>query len=168
MIGNFSIMATPGKRIVMGAMIAASGAYAWSLLTFEFSEIGAGESRLLFSIWTAPLVAAYAVLITSWFVLPIGGLLGVLMPSVIKSCSGQTAFSRGAFLGICVGLIAALLTTIFMQWPEISGSATIVNHQAYFKSVFHRFTGYLLTMIPICALWVGIWAWRWNRNLVST
>jgi hypothetical protein len=150
-----------GKRILAGASIAARGAFAWALVNFisQGRRFGAGLVQI-------PFAAAYAVLVTSWFVLPIGGVLGAAMPRVVRDCSGRAAFFRGAVLGVSVAVLAAILTTLFIEWPMLSGSATIVDHEAWERNVRDQFVGYLATMIPICALWVGVWAKRWRNQKV--
>jgi hypothetical protein len=150
-------MASTGKRTIAGALIALGGAYVWALVAFMANGWGKGE------LWSIPLVAGYAVLITSWFVLPIGGLLGLAMPSFIRGCSGGAALFRGALLGVCAGAMAAGLTTVFMEWPSFSVQGTIVDRGAWLRVARSEFTRFATTMIPFCALWVGVWACRWRK-----
>ena len=106
--------------------------------------------------WALLALAAYAVLITSWFVLPMGALLGVVMPSVVRGCSFGSAIFRGTLLGISAGVLAAGLTTLFLLFnvgPEIE-----------LRNVRDLFVLYSSTMVPFCALWVGVWACRWRRR----
>jgi hypothetical protein len=147
-----------GKRALIGALIAAVGAYAWALLDFSFYAVREG--------WVSsiPLVAAYAVLVSSWFVLPIGAALGLVMPWMVRDCSPGGALCRGMFLGVAVGVLAAILTIVAEYWPGFSGRTTIVDPAAWERFVRGRFLGYLATMTPICAVWVGIWAYRWSKK----
>lgn len=147
------------KRIGIGALIAELGAFIWANIIFG------GEKDLPF--WQTPFVAGYAVLITSWFVFPIGGVLGAIMPSIARNCSVGQAFVRGAMIGLFVGLIAAVLTTILMHWSYISGTGTIVDRQGYLEMARREFTGYAVTMIPFCVVWVGIWAWFIARKTLA-
>src|SRR6266480_3575401 len=110
------------KRIAKGAVIAAGGAFVWALVGFTGHNWQPGG--WLFEV---PALAAYAVLVTSWFVLPMGGILGAVMPAVVRGRSQTTAFLRGALLGVCSGVLAALITTVFMEWPSLSDRATIVD-----------------------------------------
>src|SRR5207302_5259111 len=84
-------MTSLGKRIVAGALIAAGGAFVWAFADFMAQNWRGGDR--LFEVLA---LAAYAVLLTSWFVLPMGGILGVIMPRVVRGCSTRTAFFRGA------------------------------------------------------------------------
>src|SRR5215467_12702502 len=152
-------MKPPGKRILAGALIAASGAFVWALITFE-----PGGTRLSEFLGAIPLLAAYAVLITSWFVLPMGGVIGLVMPRIVRDCSAGAAFLRGILVGVGAGLVAAILTTVFMEWPVLSGRATIVDRAGWERMVRDRFIGHARTMIPICAAWVGYWAYRWSKK----
>jgi len=149
-----------GKRIVIGALIATSGAFVWAVLVFGWSERHSSDWLM-----GVPFTAAYAVLIASWFVLPMGGVLGALMPSVIRGCSTRRALVYGLVLGALAGLAAATLTTMLMEWSFITGEATIVDRQGWLGSVRGEFTGYLTTMTPICVVWVGVWASRWSSKV---
>lgn len=144
------------KRTALGALIAASGAFAWALI---FCGSGMGGEP-----WYATLVVAlYAVAITSWFVLPIGGVLGALMPRLVRGLNGRKAFLRGTVVGIGVGVLAATLTIAFFEWPALSGSAIILDPSAWLQSIRRQFGYFLPTMIPVCAIWVGLWAYRWRE-----
>jgi len=161
-----SSMTSLAKRIVVGAFIAACGAFVWALVVFEAS--GRSPIEWWFGgipFWGIPLAAGYAVLIASWFVLPIGGVLGALMPAVVRGCSRRRAFIRGFFLGICAALVAAIFTMILTEWPDISRHATIVDRAVWWQSVRDAFLCCLVTMTPICAVWVGVWALLWSRKV---
>ena len=151
-----------GKRIVAGALIAAAGAFAWALLAFSWTNRGASDGFL-----GAPLYDAYAVLITSWFVLPMGGFLGALLPRVFRGCTSRRAFGRWALLGLVVGVVAAMLTTLMMEWPSLSGRATIVDRAAWDQSVWRMFGFYASTMSVVCSIWVGVWTLRWSRRVYA-
>jgi hypothetical protein len=152
------ILSSIGRRIVQGMLVAASGAFVWSSLCFFGNTKGS-----LFEIIT---FSAYALFLTSWFVLPIGGVLGLTMPRLVRGCSAIIALLRGALVGICVGLMAAVLTIIFTEWPTLFGTATIVDRTAWEHFIRHQFGSYLTTMTPICAAWVGIWALRLRRKVL--
>lgn len=153
-----------GKRIVAGGLIAVGGAFVWALLIFTYGLLQShnpGET-----IFHAVAYAAYAVILTSWFVLPMGGMLGVIMPTVIRGCSRRSAFVRGALLGVCAAVIAAIFTIVVIdQWPYFSGRATIVDRAAWERNVRAGFIRALMTMVPVCAIWVGVWAYRWSSKV---
>ncbi len=155
-------MTSLGKRVMAGAFIAACGAYVWAFLIFgwwDWSE-SQGAERILGLFF----IPAYALLITSWFVLPMGGIIGAFMPFVVHGCMSRQAFIRGFILGICSSLVAALLTMVLLEWPIISGQATKVDPY-WWPDVRRQFLDYLLTMAPICGLWVGVWALRWSKRV---
>ncbi len=152
-----------GKRILAGALIAAGGAFVWALLSFAYwfyQHHNPGETILHVVVY-----AGYAVLVASWFVLPMGGILGALMMRVVRGCSPRRALVRGALLGIGAGVIAAIFTIVFIdEWAVLSGPATIVDRAAGERGVRNRLIGYLTSMIPVCGIWVGIWAYRWSKR----
>ena len=154
-----------GKRIVVGALIALAGSFVWAVLSFTywfFQGHNPGET-----IFTVIAYAGYAVLVASWFVLPLGGFLGALLPRFVQGCIGPRAFGRGALLGVAVALIAAVLTTLMMEWPTISGRATIVNREAWERSLWRTFLFYVVSMSAVCSAWVGVWALRWSRRMCA-
>lgn len=153
-------MTSLGKRIMAGVLIAASGAFTWALMAFSWGNRHGPDWP-----WSTPIYAAYAVLITSWFVLPLGALIGVVMPSVISGCPSSRAFGRGLLLGCSIGLVAAVLTTLMMKWPYLTGQATIVDRGAWLNSVRLELFFNAATMCAVCALWVGVWASCWSRRL---
>jgi hypothetical protein len=155
-------MTSLGKRVMAGALITACGAYVWAFLIFGWW--GWSESHGAEKVLGLFFIPAYALLITSWFVLPMGGIIGAFMPSVVRSCTSRQAFIRGFILGICASLVAALLTMVLLEWPFISGHATKVDPY-WWPDVSRQFLLYLLTMAPICGLWVGVWALRWSKRV---
>ena len=149
-----------GKRIIAGAVIAAGGAFVWAFLIFGWW--GWSEERGAQRIFGLFFLPAYALFVTSWFVLPVGGIIGAAMPSVVRGCLGRQAFMRGFILGLCVGLVAALLTMVMSEWPVISGRAIKVDPY-WWRALVRWFLFYVATMAPLCGFWVGIWAYRWRK-----
>lgn len=151
-----------GKRIVAGMLIAVAGAFVWAVLSctyWFFQGHNPGET-----IFTVIGYAGYAVLVASWFVLPLGGLLGALLPRLVQGCIGRRAFGRGALLGVAVAVVAAVLTTLTMEWPTISGQATIVNREAWERSLWRMLLFNIVSMSLVCSAWVGVWALRWSKK----
>lgn len=79
-------MTPVGKRIAAGALIAVGGAFVWALIEFTSQS-----SRQSFEFFGILMLAGYALLITSWFILPLGAIFGVIMPRVIRDCSAPIA-----------------------------------------------------------------------------
>src|SRR5262245_31071023 len=107
-------MTSLGKRILGGASIAAGGAFIWAVFSFTcwfFQGHNPGETLVHVVAY-----AAWAILMTSWFVVPLGATLGLVLPRIVSRCSRQAAFVRGAVLGIVAAVIAAVLTSLLMEW----------------------------------------------------
>jgi len=158
------------KRIISGAFIAASGAFVWALIVFTFTANFSFRVDLWQQggwLFEVPTYAAYAVLVTSWFVLPIGGILGAAMPRIIRGCSSRTIFHRGILIGILTGIVAAILTMLVREWPALSGNAEIVNRDAWLRSVWRTFGFYIWTMSVLCSVWVVVWAFRWSKRTLA-
>src|SRR4051812_5801267 len=103
------------KQMMVGALISTSGAYAWAVLFFSFYASREGWMR------GVPIVAGYAVLVASWFVVPMGAALGVVIPRIIHRCPARSAILRGALLGIGAGVLANCFTMVLEEWPILSG-----------------------------------------------
>lgn len=150
---------------MVGALIALAGSFVWAVLSFTywfFQGHNPGET-----IFTVIAYASYAALVASWFVLPLGGFLGALLPRFVQGITGPNAFGRGALLGVAAALIAAVLTTLMTEWPAISGSATIVNREAWERSLWRTFLFYIISMSAVCSAWGGVWALRWSRRVCA-
>ncbi len=147
------------KRILLGGLFALAVAYIWALIIFGIYAAKEG--------WISgvPLVAGYAVLITCWFVFPIGAMIGAFMPHLIRNCSTRAAFVRGFLVGIGTGMVAAGLTIFIEQFASFMGRTTIVNPEAWQQAVLDRFVYFATTMIAICAPAVGGWALLWRRKM---
>jgi hypothetical protein len=69
-----------------------------------------------------------------WFVIPIGMVLGVLIPKLFADRSAAAAASGGALLGFAAGFIGGLLLSLFLSWLSIS-SGTGRSLHLYFSLV---------------------------------
>ncbi len=156
MLGMKSI----GRRILTGMLIAIGSAFVWAIISVTVR--GGRENSLL----AVPFWAAYAVLVSSWFVLPLGVALGVIMPWIVRNCSVRSAWLRGALVGVGVAVIAASLTSVTKEWPTISGAATIVDQAAWRRAVFSNFAFDLTSMTLVCSVMVGVWAVRWRGPVI--
>src|SRR5688500_7989877 len=137
------------KRIGAGVLVAFSGAFAWALVSIAWTG---RKSANDFMDWMAvPLWALYAVLVASWFLLPLGACLGLAMPSCVRRASRRGAFLKGALLGVGIVVLAASLTTTMAT----SSGGTIIDHEAWSREVLRRFIFNLTTMSLICSVWVG-------------
>ena len=129
-------MTTHGKQIITGALMGIMGAFMWALfwvlLTSQRSELWSNIIGVPFC----------GMLMTSWFVLPLGGFLGLILPRL----SGLNPFfsiSIGVILGGGIGLLSAYLTAKFVWQIDIKN---------------------YVTMIPFCSLLIGVWTWSVIRK----
>ena len=141
-------------------LIAMGSAFVWAFITFAL-RWHRKNWLLEVSFW-----AAYAVLVSSWFVLPLGAVLGIAMPKIVRDCSSKSALLRGALVGIGVAAMAALLTSVTMEWSAITGAATIVDQEGWQRAVVRNFAINFASMSLVCSVVVGVWAARWCNKPV--
>jgi hypothetical protein len=102
---------------------------------FVLAYLGLNASGL-----EAVFISAYAVLVASWIVVPIGLLLGFLLPSFVAGSSVLRAGMIGAITGICVGLVTGILS------KPLFGGGGDYSH--------------IPSMVAVCAVCVGAWSIR--------
>jgi hypothetical protein len=133
-------MATFFKHIGFGMLVAVAGALIWSFFWTLFTS---PKKELWLALLVLPL---HATLITSWFTLPLGALLGWLLPRLSGLHSPFLATCIGTALGGAVGLVSAYLTDKII-WP--------IEFKFY------------ASMIPFCAAVVGFWTWFVVRKTLA-
>lgn len=144
------------QRIVSGALIAASGAFVWSGIWIVWQA--GGRRSLDWSDWlVGPLLSVVG---TSWFVFPVGGLLGVWVPRLVARLQAGASFACGSVLGILVGCAALVVTFAPVALHLVSSDIGIEQLEIVQSSVLHAAFGYGVTLLPLAAVWVGIWAVR--------
>jgi hypothetical protein len=94
-----------------------------------------------------------------------GAVIGLWLPQRLKKAGAGKSLVIGLVIGAAVGALAALLSFLM---DEIS----ILNtqyHPDQFQIVQETFLreSFVLfrNVVPTAALWVGWWAWRWNKRL---
>src|SRR3954467_10518830 len=98
------------KQTWVGALSALGVAYAYVVLLMVCAgERPSTEAYVLLPLW--------AVLHTSWFVIPVGAVLGLAIPRWFGGCSPAVAALAGAGVGALAGLLIAVLTVVWEQWP---------------------------------------------------
>lgn len=154
------------ERMVKGAWMAMIGAclcglgchfylvaYAWPYAHFL--------EKLLRAIFTP----FYFALLSSWFAFPIGALLGVWLPRRVKQSKPWASFGFGFTVGAAIGTLAVLiyLGTVDMRLTDhgVFGQRL----KSWEMSAQYAAAYFSFAVIPISALWVGVWAWLWNRRL---
>lgn len=129
------------KDALKGAGLALVAAYLFGCLLTLFSARGAPELSHMF-------VAGFAGLCFSfWFVIPIGMLLGVLLPKFFAHRSAAAAVTGGASLGFAAGFTGGVLLSLFLNWLGI-GSGEGMSIHLYFS----------LVMGLYCAPWTCAYA----------
>jgi hypothetical protein len=96
------------------------------------------------------------VLLSSWFVIPIGATLGFFLPRVVKTRSTLRAFSIGAGLGLIAGLAAALFTQLFVMYLPTPRLSIVGAHDRLWWNEFWRLSHLLAIRFSVVSgLWVG-------------
>lgn len=134
-------MTTHSRTSLWGIANAIGAAFVWALLVIGYDWRGKDWFPGI------PSAAALAVLAAIWYVVPLGALVGLALPRLVKNHSGWQAFLRGAGVGLIVACITALLLS---QGDEQSFLADMV------------------TMFPVCAIWLGVWAARMTRKRIDS
>jgi hypothetical protein len=145
------------KRMASGALVLAAAAYAWALVFLaapEISSTALAELPLLLVI-----LPAYALLITSWFALPLGAVLGVLLPWTTRDSDRIRRAIIGAAVGAVVGTLVAVLT-VLLEGPNLFSGDVQINWDVWLPHAGRRFLRFAATMVPFCAIWIGVWAYR--------
>ena len=149
----------PQRRYFAGVLVGLGTAYLWSLIVFSIYAANEG--------WLGPAVfgiAAYALLITSWFVIPLGAGVGGILPRLATEVDSPRAAFRGILLGAGCGAIAAVLACVMEQWPLISGSGEIVDFSVWWRSELSRLTFHGVSMAVLSAIVVGAWSLGINKK----
>lgn len=114
------------KDALKGAGLALVAAYLFAFLLSLLSARGEPELPQL-------LVAGFAGLCFSfWFVIPLGMVLGVLIPKLFAHRSGAAAVAGGSVLGFAAGFIGGVLLSFFLNWLGI-GSGEGRSIHLYFS-----------------------------------
>ena len=148
------------RLVIAGILITFGGAYLWGLIVFSGYAIQ--ENWFGFGVM---ILSAYAVLIMSWFLLPMGIIVGSILPCLIRSKTSFRAAAGGAALGISCGVTAAIITGIVENWAYISGAGQIVNHDAWWNHTVQRFTIHAISMAAVAGAVVGISSVLLKRSL---
>jgi hypothetical protein len=158
-------MTNPGartaKHVGTGVALVTAGAYAYGLL---YSVLLSRAAPKFNAGWFAAIVDPLkSILPCAWFLLPIGAVLGWLMPRLFLDREPRRAFARGVLLGLAVGLIVASLDarhdqlSLLLQGNQIGGTEV---HLRRFKSLLLEV---LPVMVPFCITGITIWAIRLSR-----
>jgi hypothetical protein len=149
------------RRVVSGALIAASAAFVWSLVWSVWEQRGWSSPD-----WPTVLFGPlFFVLASSWFVFPLGGLLGVWLPRLVERLRAGASFACGSVLGVLVGCAALVVAFAPVVLHTVGSGIGGQQLEMVQSSVLHRALGYAATMIPLAAVWVGVWAVRSSGGL---
>jgi hypothetical protein len=130
------------KDALKGAALALAAAYLFGCLLALFSA--RGES----SLYDLLLVGFVGLAFSFWFVIPIGMILGVLIPKLFADRSAAAAASGGALLGFAAGFIGGRLLSLFLSWLSIASGAD-KSLSLYFSLVIGIY----------CAPWTSVYAY---------
>ena len=146
-----------GRRVWAGVLNAIAAAFFPPLVymcVVMFSGDMTGDLIVI------PWFAVQALAMSSWFVLPTGGILGAFMPRWIGLLCGRAAMVRGMQIGFWVGVVAALgvQLTLLLWIPPSEGRWSDIS-----RIMFQPFLLLVTVLSPWSAVWVGLCAWRWSE-----
>jgi hypothetical protein len=154
--------ATPRvAHILSGAWMGVSGAALCGFATWlpQLPQWHSWRDALMGGI-IAPFMVTAA---WSCFAFPMGAAVGSWMPQRLKEASARKSFTLGLAVGAGVGVLATSLQFLMGEIPILNTkydpSQLELVQEAFFRETFVMFRN----VVPTTALWVGWWAWRWNR-----
>ena len=130
------------KDALKGAGLGLVAAYVFGCLFILFSARGEIELSQFF------LGGLVGLIFSFWFVIPIGMILGVLIPKLFAHRSAPAAVAGGALSGFAGGCLGGLLFYLFLNWFGITTEAD-KNPLLYFS----------LIMGIYCAPWTSAYAY---------
>ena len=128
------------KDMFKGIALALVAAYFFAFL-FMLALAHQSESALS----EAAIGGFVGILISFWFVIPLGAALGLLIPWLFAGCSRSAALLGGALLGFYLGLVGGIL---IFGWGPAGGFDAVVRK---------GFEGGVMMGI-YCAPWTGVYA----------
>lgn len=96
----------------------------------------------------------FALAFTFWLVVPIGAILGSLIPALVKNKSVGMSILYGLVLGFVIGLLCAAVGAYMIADVETISSAPIPDTAKWWSTYWKEFfsLGYLTT--PYSSLWI--------------
>lgn len=146
------------RRVISGICMSLTGAMAWAVVCLVGPYLWADTTSYSRRLLECAVIAVYAVGITSWFVVPIGGLLGFFLPRMLVGLGRWETFWRGAQFGALSGLVVAILLGVGSGrsngtgWEWFTSLLADAGNKTWLLA---------RTMIPLCAIWVGFWVLSW-------
>ena len=127
-------------NLVKGVVSALLAAYIFiALYTFIPSDMSNFASSFI-------VIPIFGLLYTFWLVIPVGAVLGLVIPTMVNNRSRQTSVLYGGLLGAGVGAIVCILLSLIGLLPALR------------NGVWLDFTVLLLAMMLYSAAWTGIYA----------
>lgn len=141
------------QQVVIGVLSSLGVAYIYALIIVGWmSEKPSAEAFGFLPLW---MVAA-----TSWFVVPTGVLLGLLLQLCAIPRSKVAATLAGVVIGVAAGVFVATITVVWEQWPTLFDEGVVVpDRQIWWQYFWGRWCWYAVTITPLCAVWAGVWSW---------
>ena len=114
-------------------------------------------------------LASGAVLLYGGFLLaiPVGAILGLLVPRLVATRSRPAALLRCGGIGIVAGLVVGIVLSVVLSGGMLSSSNAVMHtHPSYVWSAFWLgMVGMCLVTIPYVGLWtVGYAVWCGRRG----
>ncbi len=147
-------------RKFAGFCMGVSGAAVWVFGCLFLPEVIFGQRRLDWqSLLEGLVITAYGTGLTAWLSGGLGAAVGHFLPRHLVGRTAQASFLIGAGAGAAAGLAADTIFAICsMRFDSI---ATLYAWRRFGEVILHT----AVTIVPTCAVWVGLWAVWWNRKL---
>ena len=137
-----------------------SGAAVWIFGCFYLREIIFGQRRIdIPSLLEGLALTAFGTALTSWLSGGLGIAAGHFLPRQLVGRAAWAAFAIGAVVGATVGLAANVIFAVS------SLDSQSVTTRYGWQRVSEMILALGPTIIPTCAVWVGLWAVRWRSPL---
>lgn len=150
------------RNLGSGVLMAVGGAYLWALVYSLWQQHGVGASPDWLSLLMFP---PFFILVSSWFLLPFGGLLGVWMPRFMERSRSWVSFAFGSILGALVGCAAVLIYLVPITFHTIESGITGQQLELVQNSILQSALKNIVAIIPFAAAWVGLWAVKSSRHI---
>jgi hypothetical protein len=145
----------------IGALTTPCIVYVYLFLLLSF------EGKALTEAWA---IAMGMAILSCVFVVPLGAILGFVVQRFSRDRGRLACVANGVIIGFWAAAIFASIAAIFEREQRLNmllnfDFAGLGKRSA---EIWDRAVWYGMTMAPICAAWVGIWAYVVNRKAAGS
>jgi hypothetical protein len=142
------------KEALTGIFLALAAAYFFSVLTalqyLPGRNLGVSIAGSLFTVFV--FYPLFGLLYSFWFVIPIGAIIGVLIPKIARDYPRRTTVFYGLLLGVAVGITGSLALGFYIGTPQ----------NGYWRDFFG-----VLVMSLYSAVWTGFYSFLCGKSAVK-